>query len=213
MELVLTILGSAAIGSLLGLLVKEGIDYLRSEKAHRNEMQRRYFDAKLDATLRAIQQMKSNTSALKAVLNVLRQNEEMGGWIHPELLNTSFQGMTQTLQRINEQAAGVIALLGFYYDDSMVRLAEGGSSPPVPLLQKMSELIARIGNVVQVRLLLASTPDAPADIRSAVEKQADEQDAEIRIVIGELSKIANSLDELSDEVIRRMRAAYEGIRL
>jgi hypothetical protein len=212
-ELTIAFLGSAAIGSLLGLLIKEGIDFLRAEKAHRNEMQRRYFDAKLEASLRAIQQLKSNTSALKAVFNMVHNNEKTGGWIDPGLLNVTLQSVSTTLQRVNDQTAGVIALLGFYYDDDLVRLVESGATPSVPLLQKMSEFGARVAHLVQVRHVLEVTPDVPEDLRAAVEKQAADNEQEIQLVIGDLSKISDALDELSNEVVRRMRDSYLAIRI
>lgn len=176
-------------------------------------MQRRYFDLKLDATLRAIQQLKSNTSMLRSALNLMRHNEETGGWIHPGILNTALQDMSDTLRRINEQTAGVIALLGFYYDDDLVRLVESSSGPSVPLLQKMSEFLARVTRIAEMRQLLEATPAAPAELRATVEQQARDQDREIQLVIRDLAQIGDALDELANETIRRMRDAYGKIRI
>jgi hypothetical protein len=117
-----TFASSAAVGSLFGLVLKELFDLWRSTRIHRHELQRRYFDAKLDATVRAIQQIKTASTTLRAILGVMRQNEDDNGWIDPALFTNVFEPMFETMRRVNEQAAGVIALVGFYYDSDLAGL-------------------------------------------------------------------------------------------
>ena len=102
----LAFLSSAAIGSLLGLLAKEGIDWLRAERTHRLELRQRYFDAKLDATIRVIRQMKHATAALRSFTSLVKENEESGGWIHPSLLGVVTQSFGKNGEKVTTSSPG-----------------------------------------------------------------------------------------------------------
>ena len=206
----LYLLSSAGIGALLALLAKELIDYLRAEKSHRNELQRKYFDAKLDATIRIIRQMKTGTSNLKAFVKLVKENEETNGWIQPTLIGAVGQSWSESVQRVNEEAAGVSALLGFYYDDELAKLVESGSGAPTPLLQKLSEFMGRLEAITNARNVLAS--EAPAEMKDTAEKIIALNEQELRANINEMDKLAQTLDDLSDQVVKKMRESYHGIR-
>jgi hypothetical protein len=208
----LKFLASAAIGSLLGLLAKEGIDWLRAERAHRLELRQRYFDAKLDATIRVIKQMKSATSTLRTFIKLVKENEETGGWIHPALLNNVSQSFGKSSEQVNQEAAGMVALLGFYYDDELVRLAETGGGAPTPLLQKLSEFMFHIEKSMEAQNVLRAVPPPPQEIKEIAEKAVKFHDQELKSSITELAKLADSLDDLSNRVVKRMREDYKGIR-
>src|SRR6185369_14992161 len=160
----LQFLASAAIGSLLGLLAKEAIDWLRAERAHRLDLRRRYFDAKLDATIRVIKQIKTATSVLRAFTKLVKENEDTGGWIHPVLLNIVSNSFGKSGDQLNQEAAGMIALLGFYYDEDVARLAETGGGAPTPLLQKFSEFMFRIEKIGEAQNVLNAPVEPPPDV-------------------------------------------------
>jgi hypothetical protein len=206
----LEFLASAAIGSLLGLLAKEGIDWLRAERNHRLDLRQRFFDAKLDATIRVIRQMKNATTALRGFTSLVKENEESGGWIHPTLLNIVTQSFGKNGEKINEEAAGVSALLGFYYDDELARMA--GLNSPTPLLQKLSEFMYHIEKSTEAQNVLdAPIPPSP-DVRETAERLVQFHDEQMKATVPEMAKFADALDELANEVVRRMRRDFKDIR-
>lgn len=206
----LQLLSSATLGSVLGLLAKEVLDALREKRAHRAELQKRYFDTKLDATLRAVRQIKTASSTLRTFVTIVRENEDTNGWIEPNLLNSVTRSMTAPLQRINDETAGVISLLGFYYDDDMVQLVE--SATPTPLLQKISEFIFRIGEILRARAVLDSTPPPPAQVQTAAQTIITTNEQELKGNIADLEKLAGALDQLANKVVGRMRENYKDVK-
>ncbi|MEA2337905.1 MAG: hypothetical protein QOE82_1912, partial [Thermoanaerobaculia bacterium] len=208
----LALLSSAAIGSLLGLLAKEGIDWLRAERSHRLELRTRYFDAKLDATIRVIKQLKTATIMLRSFTTLVKENEETGGWIHPGLLNIVSQSWGRGSESVNEEAAGMVALIGFYYDDEVARVAETGGGTPTPLLQKFSEFFFHVEKSIEAQNVLNQTVPPPPDLREVAEKARAFHDQQVTASIGDLAKLADALDELANRLVRRMRDDYKGIR-
>lgn len=208
----LQFLASAAIGSLLGLLAKEGIDWLRAERAHRLELQRRYFDAKLDATIRVIRQIKTATANLRSFAKLVKENEETSGWIHPVILNSVSQSFGKGGERINEEAAGMVALLGFYYDDDLQRLAESGGEPQTPLLQKFSEFMYHIEQSTEAQQVLNAQPAPPAEVLEIARKKVDFHDQAMKASIEGVASLADALDKLANSVVARMRDDYKHVR-
>ena len=206
----LEFLASAAIGSLLGLLAKEGIDWLRAERNHRLELRQRYFDAKLDATIRVIRQMKNATTSLRSFTNLVKENEESGGWIHPGLLSIVTQSFGKNGEKVNEEAAGMSALLGFYYDDELANMA--GLNSPTPFLQKLSEFMFHIEKSTEAQNVLNATVPPPPEVREIAEKLVAFHDEQMKATVPEMEKFADALDELANEVVRRMRKDFKGIR-
>jgi hypothetical protein len=58
-------LGTAAVGSFIGLIAKELLDLLKARTAHRRELQKRYFDAKLEHTIEALRVLKAASITLR----------------------------------------------------------------------------------------------------------------------------------------------------
>lgn len=208
----LALLSSAAIGSLLALLAKEGIDWLRAERSHRLELRQRYFDAKLDATIRVIKQLKTATMTLRSFTTLVKENEETGGWLHPGLLNIVSQSWGKGAETINQEAAGMIALLGFYYDDEVARLAESGGGTPTPLLQKFSEFFYHIEKSTEAQNVLNQAVPPPPEMREVAEKVVAFHDQQMKASIGDLARLADAFDELANRLVRRMKEDYSGIR-
>ncbi len=208
----LPLLSSAAIGSLLALLAKEGIDWLRAERSHRLELRTRYFDAKLDATIRVIKQLKTATMTLRSFTTFVKENEETGGWLHPGLLNIVSQSWGKSSDAVNQEAAGMVALLGFYYDDEVARLAESGGGAPTPLLQKFSEFFFHVEKSTEAQNVLNQAVPPPPDVKEVAQKVLEFHDQQVKASIGDLAKLADALDELANRLVRRMREDYKGIR-
>ncbi len=208
----LEFLASAAVGSLLGILLKEGIDWLRAERHHRLELRQRYFDAKLDATIRVIRQMKTATAALRSFTKLVKENEETGGWIHPHMPNIVSQSFGKSGERVNEDAAGMVALLGFYYDDEVAQLAESGGGAPTPLLQKMSEFMFHAQKSTEAQNVLNQTVPPPPEIKDIAEKLVAFHDQELKASVDDLAKLADALDATANRLVARMRQDYESIR-
>ncbi len=202
-------LASAAIGSLLGLLAKEGIDFLRSERTHRLQLQSKYFDAKLDATIKVIKQLKTSTSTLRSFTTLVKENEESGGWIHPALFQAVTNSFGKSGEKVNEDAAGVAALLGFYYDEELARLA--GLKSPTPFLHKLSEFIWNLERASEVQQMLSAAPDAPAELKESAEKTMHGYEERVKALAPELAKFADSLDELANQVVARMKKDFKTI--
>ncbi len=206
----LEFLASAAIGSLLGLLAKEGIDFLRAERSHRLLLQSKYFDSKLDATIKVIKQLKTSTSTLRSFTTIVKENEETGGWIHPMLLNVVTQNFGKSGEKVNEEAAGMAALLGFYYDEELARLANLKS--PTPFLHKLSEFMFHLEKASEIQGMLNAAPDAPAEVRESAEKQVQVHEDRVKALAPELAQFADSLDDLANQVIARMQKDFKTIR-
>jgi hypothetical protein len=205
----LQFLASAAIGSLLGLLAKEGIDWLRAERSHRLELQGRYFDAKLDATIKVIRQLKTSTSTIRGFTTIVKENEETGGWIHPALLSSLSQSFGKSGEKVNEDAAGMFALLGFYYDEELAQLANLKS--PTPFLHKLSEFMFNLEKATELQNMLDAAVDAPVEIKESVEKTVQAHEDRVKVLAPELAQFADSLDELANQVIARMRKDFKKV--
>jgi hypothetical protein len=143
---------------------------------------------------------------------LVKENEETGGWIHPVILNSVSQSFGKGGERINEEAAGMMALLGFYYDDDLLRLAESGGEPQTPLLQKFSEFMYHIEQSTEAQQVLNAQPAAPAEILEIARKKVDFHDQAMKASIEGVAHLADALDRLANSVVARMREDYKDVR-
>src|SRR5207237_6041489 len=191
---------------------KEAIDWLRTERTHRLDLRRRYFDAKWDATVRVIKQIKTATSVVRAFTKLVKENEDSGGWIHPALLNMISNSFGKSGEQLNQDAAGMAALLGFYYDEEVARLAETGGGTPTPLLQKFSEFLFRLEKIAEAQNVLNATVQPPSEIKDIAEKVIEFHQQELSANVGELAKLADAFDKLANRLVRRTREDFKDIR-
>src|SRR6266508_958235 len=110
----------------------------------------------------------TSTSTLRSFTTIVKENEESGGWIHPMLLNVVTQSFGKSGEKVNEEAAGMSALLGFYYDEELARLANLKS--PTPFLHKLSEFMFHLEKASEIQGMLNAATDAPVEIRESAEK-------------------------------------------
>src|SRR5207237_6494507 len=191
---------------------KEAIDWLRTERTHRLDLRRRYFDAKLDATVRVSEQIKTGTSVVRAFTKLVKENEDSGGWIHPALLNMISNSFGKSGEQLNQDAAGMTALLGFYYDEDVARLAETGGGAPTPLLQKFSEFMFRLEKITEAQNMLNAPVPPPDEVKDIAQKTIRFHEKELKANVGELAKLADAFDELANRLVRRTREDFKDIR-
>src|SRR4051794_38441981 len=149
---------------------------------------------------------------LRSFTTLVKENEETGGWLHPGLLNIVSQSWGKGTEIVNQEAAGMVALIGFYYDDEVARVAESGGGTPTPLLQKFSEFFFHVEKSTEAQNVLNQSVPPPPDIKDAAERALAFHDQKVKASIGDLAKLADELDELANRLVRRMRVDYNGIR-
>src|SRR3954447_25805158 len=111
----LTAFSSGALGVVIGWVVKEVVDFLKRKESHRAELQKRFFDVQLETTLRAMQMIKTSSSGLRVMLELVRNDIAAGGnSVQPDIMVGTLQNIQEELKRVSENAAGAIALLGFF---------------------------------------------------------------------------------------------------
>jgi len=154
--------------------------------------------------------MKNATTSLRSFTTLVKENEESCGWIHPVLLGIVTQSFGKNGEKINEQAAGMSALLGFYYDDELANMA--GLNSPTPFLQKLSEFMFHIEKSTEAQNVLNATVPPCTEVREIAEKLVAFHDEQMKATVPEMAKFADALDELANEVVRRMRKDFKGIR-
>lgn len=204
------LVASAAIGSLLSLLAKEAIDWLRAERAHRLDLHRRYFDAKLDATLRIIKMVKTITSTLRQTISMARDLAH--GPVEESYLNQIAESHQQSVQRVRDEATGMLAVVGFYYDDELQRLVLTTNVSPTALLQKITAFVRNVQACVEARQTIDQEPPAPDDILQIAYHRLAEYDAKVQRDIADLVTMADSFDATADAIVTRMRRDFDKIR-
>jgi hypothetical protein len=195
------VLGSAAIGSLLGLLAKEGLDFLRSERAHRLELQRRYFDAKLNATIQIIRQTKTATASLRRLLSLIHSHEATPNYIRPEFFRSMGESETNALQQIQHETVGTASLLGFYFDHDVRALIEDVEPTALQVTQEFSKLMHYGDEREKARAVDPPTEESTFAVAF--------YDAAVRDQVTILLDQVNTVDQNSDRLVRRLRAEYE----
>jgi hypothetical protein len=203
---------SAAIGSLLSLLIKEGIDWLRAERSHRLDLRRRYFDAKLDATTRVIRLIKTASGNLRHIMTIIKETAETNVILNTTITDQIARSHSESLKRVTEEATGMLAVMGFYYDDELQLLTQTANTGPTPLVQKMSEFIQHVALHAEARQVLDRQPPPPDDIIEIAHHRLAEYDAKVGQDIIDLARIADDLDETANTIVRRMRKDFDPIR-
>lgn len=208
----LALLGPGAIGVVLGIVGKELFGWLRAERDHRLQLRGKFFDAKLEASILIIRQLKTAAMTLRAFTTLVKENEETGGYLHPTILNSLSQSWGKSIEGVNQEAAGTIALLGFYYDEEVVRLADSSEGLPTPLFQKLSEFLYHVENSTQAQNVLNQPVPPSPDLAKAAEERVAFHDQQMRAAITDLSKLADALNDLANRLVTRMKEDYKGVR-
>jgi hypothetical protein len=203
----LTALSSGALGVVIGWVIKEVVDFLKRKEAHRAELQKRFFDVQLETTLRAMQMIKTSSSGLRVMLELVRNDIAAGGnSVQPDIMVGTMQNIQEELKRVAENAAGAIALLGFFQGEELAKNADQtGQAAMVPITQKITSVF---GKMAAHRAAVEALPEAQQEPTFAQNVKADEalqQDAE------DARKLAVALDAKADELTAELRKRYKGV--
>lgn len=202
----------AALGSLLGLLAKELLEWWRSERGHRLELRQRYFDAKLDATLRVIRLIKTVSANLRHMMGIINEATQAQVTIDTRITDQIAQSHSEAIKRVTDEAVGMLAVIGFYYDDELQHLAQTANTGPMPLLMKLGDFHQHVALHADAREALDRQPPPPDEILEIARHRLAEFDAKVIQDITDLARIADELDETANTIVRRMRRDFKGIR-
>lgn len=107
------ILGSAALGSVATLIIKELFSFLRKEREHTLSLRGKYFDKKIDTTLTVYNLQQFTLSSLQAMIRTLELDISAEGKVAAlHKFNELQQLVTKDLKNMN-------ASQNFFYDDDM----------------------------------------------------------------------------------------------
>ena len=201
------LLSTGSLGVVVGWLVKEGVDFLKRKEAHRADLQKRFFDVQLETTLRAMQMIKTSTSGLRVMLELVRNDIAAGGnSVVPDIMVGTMQNIQDELKRVAENAAGAIALLGFFQGEELAkRVDQTGQTAMVPITQKMTSVF---GKMTAHRAAVKGFPEAQQEPTFAQNVKAD---AALQAEAEEVSKLAVALDAKADELTDELRKRYKGV--
>lgn len=177
------------------------MEFLRAERGQRLELQRRYFDAKLEATIQIIRQAKTATAGLRRLLALVHSHEATDQRIRPEFFNSLGESEAASMQQVQKEAVGAASLLGFYYDDEVKSLLEDAEPTTLEVTQAFSKLMQYADLRDQARAQEPKTDDvtlAEAFYDAAVRDQAT-------LLLHQV----NAVDQNCDRLIHRLRAEYE----
>jgi len=203
----LTALSSGALGVVIGWVVKEVIEFLKRKESHRADLQKRFFDVQLETTLRAMQMIKTSSSGLRVMLELVRNDIAAGGnLVQPDIMVGTMNNIQDELKRVSENAAGAIALLGFFQGEELAkRTDQTGQAAMVPITQKITSVF---GKMTAHRAAVEGLPEAQQELTFAQNVKADaalQQDAE------DARKLTVALDAKADELTAELRKRYKGV--
>jgi len=199
----LTVLSSGALGVVIGWIVKEMIDFWKRKEAHRAELQKRFFDAQLETTLKALQRLKTLSASIRTTTELVAADVAAGGTTNSEIMAGTFRNADEEIKRVNENALGAIALLGFFYGEAVAGQAdEAGRSAMTPIVQNMSIVFENMPNH------WSSVSEMPEDQRSAALVTRVKADTVTQAAAAEAVRYAVALDRRVDEITSNLRKKY-----
>lgn len=134
---------------------------------------------------------------------MIHANETTDSPIHPDMIRSIAASYSKTLDKVQEDAIGAAALIGFYYPPEVSAMLESGDPSPVQVVQKLSELMRYLDLVEQGRQIQDPTEEI---LLHTAFYEAAVRDAATKLVAQ-----VNAVDQGSDRLIQRMRAEYASL--
>jgi hypothetical protein len=201
------VVSSGAIGIVIGWLAREIMDWFKRKEAHRSELQKRFFDERLAMTLKAMQMMKTSSSALRSMLKLIQGDIAAGGnTIDAGIMANTLQNSEAEIKRVAENAAGAVALLRFFHGDRIATRADDAArTAMVPIVQKITVVFSKMTALQASVQELADEEQEPAFARAVL------ADADLQAGASEALRLAEALDERADEIVRELREVYKPV--
>jgi hypothetical protein len=187
--------------------VKEVVDFLKRKEAHRAELQNRFFDVQLETTLKALQMIKTASSGLRVMLELVQSDIAAGGnSVQPDIMVGTVQNIQEELKRVADNAAGAIALLGFFQGQTVAKKADQtGQAAMVPITQKITSVF---GKVAAHRSAVRWLPEQQQEPTFAQNVKAD---AVLQSDAHDARDLAVALDARVDELTAELRKRYKAL--
>jgi len=204
---IVSVLSSGAIGIVIGWVAKELMEFFKRKEAHRSELRKRFFEERLAMTLKAMQMMKTSSSLLRSMLQLIQSDIAAGGnSIDAGIMVNTLQNSEAEIKRVAENAAGAVALLRFFHGDRIATRADDAArGAMVPIVQKITVVF---GRMTMQRALVQHLPENQQD---AVFSQEVLADAVLQTTASDALKLAMALDERADDIVRDLREVYKPV--
>jgi hypothetical protein len=200
-------LGTGALGAVVGWVAKEVIDFFKAKQAVRHDLQKRFFDVRLEATLKALQKMKTASSALHMTLHILQKDIASGGnSVNPAVMVETLAAYQAEIKAVSDNAAGAVALFRFFQGETIATKAEqAGQTVVMPVLQGMEVMFSTLSAHRK------AVESLPANQQEPAFAQAVKADSQLQGDSAKLLALAKALDERVDGLTDELREIYKPV--
>ena len=201
------LLSSGSVGIVVGWLAKEVLEFLKTKAAHREELQKRFFDERLAMTLKALKLMKTSATSLRTTYTLVQADVATGGAsIDPGMIAETLQSYAEQTKRMGEEASGAYALLRFFHGEKIAQKADAAADETVlPIMRVSSSIFGKLGRINE------EVEGLPAEAQAETRRKAILAWTDLQTDAQEALRLAKLADDRVDEIIDELRGVYKSV--
>jgi hypothetical protein len=209
---------SLVAGSFIGVVAKELVDIWKGRLVHRRDLQRRYFDAKLEHTLAAVTFLKSASAVVRSMGKDLARLVSTAEPISGASLSVAeiyqFVAFSTDLIGINSNAKEKLevlvkdelkaqAALGFFYGSRWRTVSDAIEQKLDTINDVGRSVVSAFERFNAVAAACANEHEIRPELSSCIK--------ELRAALAKLANLSTQLDEVSDAAVKLMASDFDRI--